>query len=351
MRNYFFKDWDSLLTRDTVAQLTKIHEYKGEQTLFIEANPDILSELVEVAKIQSTEASNSIEGIRTSNERLKKLLQTKTNPKSRDEEEIAGYRDVLNTIHDSYEYIPIKSSMILQLHRDLYKFSGGYEGGSYKSSDNIIKETDEEGNEYVRFQPVSAWETNDAMNMLCEAYEKAINEKLADPLIIMAVFILDFLCIHPFDDGNGRMSRLLTLLILYRTGYIVGKYVSIEKIIDNTKETYYEVLQQSSLNWHEEKNDYMPFLQYMLGVILSAYKDFSERVEVISAKDLSKPDKIREIIKKNINPMTKAEIINLCPDISKTTIERTLSELQKSNEIIKIGGGRYTKYIWNREEE
>lgn len=349
MRNYDLQNkWQTLLTPDIVALLTQIHEFKGEQKLFIEANSDTLTQLVEIAKIQSTEASNKIEGIYTSDERLKKIVLDKTMPRTRNEQEIAGYRDVLATIHESYEYIPLRPAMILQLHRDLYKFSGMSIGGSYKTSDNVIAETDAEGNRFVRFQPVPAWETAEAIDMACRAYDQAVQTG-ADPLLIIPMFILDFLCIHPFNDGNGRMSRLLTLLLLYRAGYIVGKYISIEKVIEQSKETYYEALQQSSAGWHENENDYAPFVRYLLGTIVAAYRDFSSRVQALSTKGLSKPDRIRELIKGTLGKITKAEIMEKCPDISQVTVQRTLIELQKNNEIIKLGGGRYTAYIWNRE--
>lgn len=349
MRKYEFQnEWQKLLVPDIVALLTQIHEFKGEQNLFVEANSDTLTQLVEVAKIQSTEASNKIEGIYTSDERLKKIVLDKTTPRTRNEQEIAGYRDVLATIHESYEYIPLRPTMILQLHRDLYKFSGMSIGGNYKNSDNVIAETDSAGNRFVRFQPVPAWETPEAIDFACKAYDEAVQSG-ADPLLVIPMFILDFLCIHPFNDGNGRMSRLLTLLLLYRSGYIVGKYISIEKVIEQSKETYYETLQQSSAGWHENQNDYAPFVRYMLGVIVAAYRDFSSRVQVLVTSGMSKPERIRVIIKDTLGKITKAEIMEKCPDISQVTVQRTLIELQKKGEIIKLGGGRYTAYIWNRE--
>jgi Fic family protein len=349
MRNYNYRDkWQKLLTPEIVKKLTLISEYKGEQRLFIEAHKDELKELVEIAKIQSTEASNRIEGIFTADDRLKNLVQEKTTPRNRDESEIAGYRDVLNTIHESYDYIPINANYFLQLHRDLYKFVGSVDGGVFKTGDNIIQEEDDKGNKKVRFRPVPAWETAEAIDALCEAFRDAKGE--VDPLILNAMFILDFLCIHPFNDGNGRMSRLLTLLLLYQSDYIVGKYISIEKIIEESKETYYEVLQDSSLNWHENENDYKPFVNYMLGVIVNAYKEFESRVELVTNPNLSKSDRIREIIKNHIGTITKSELLEMNPDISDTTVQRTLAELLKNNEIKKIGGGRYTKYTWNVED-
>ena len=351
MRKYDFQNkWQKLLVPDIVALLTQIHEFKGEQNLFIETNSDTLTQLVEVARIQSTEASNKIEGIYTSDDRLKKIVLNKTTPRTRNEQEIAGYRDVLATIHESYEYIPLRPTMILQLHRDLYKFSGMSIGGNYKNSDNVIAETDSAGNRFVRFQPVPAWEAPEAIDFACKAYDEAVQSG-ADPLLVIPMFILDFLCIHPFNDGNGRMSRLLTLLLLYRSGYIVGKYISIEKVIEQSKETYYETLQQSSAGWHENQNDYAPFVRYILGVIVAAYRDFSSRVQVLVTSGMSKPDRIREVIKGTLGKITKAEIMEKCPDISQVTVQRTLIELQKKGEIIKLGGGRYTSYTWNRERE
>ena len=236
MRDFNFKaEYQKLLTPEVVAYLTQIHEYKGQQNLFIEAKADALSNLLEVAKIQSTEASNRIEGIITTDDRLKKIVREKTMPQSRSEKEIAGYRDVLATIHESHDYIPPKPTVILQLHRDLYKFSGKSIGGSFKNSDNVIAEERPDGRKIVRFEPVSAWETPGAMTALCDAFQTAAQDAELDPLLLIPIFILDFLCIHPFNDGNGRMSRLLTLLMLYRNGYMVGKYISIEHLIEQSK--------------------------------------------------------------------------------------------------------------------
>lgn len=348
MRDYNYKEkWKKLLTPEIVKKLTLIHEYKGEQRLFIEAHKDELNELVEIAKVQSTEASNRIEGISTANDRLKNLVQAKTTPRNRDESEIAGYRDVLNTIHESYDHIPINANYLLQLHRDLYKFLGNVDGGTFKTADNIIREMDMEGNEYIRFRPVAAWETPASIDKLCKSFREAKAE--VDPLLLDIMFVLDFLCIHPFNDGNGRMSRLITLLLLYQSGFIVGKYISIEKIIEESKETYYEVLQDSSINWHENQNDYKPFVNYMLGVIINAYREFETRVKLVTDSDLSKPDRIREIMKNHIGMITKSELMEMNPDISDTTIQRTLADLLKNGEIQKIGGGRYTKYMWKEE--
>jgi Fic family protein len=324
---------------------------KGQQNLFVEAQKDALAELLEIARIQSTEASNRIEGIITTDDRLKKIVMNKTTPKGRSEREIAGYRDVLNTIHENYDFIPVRPGMILQLHRDLYKFSNSAIGGSFKNSDNVIAESLPDGTRRVRFQPVPAWETSEAMDTLCNAFRDALTDEELDPLLLTPMFILDFLCIHPFNDGNGRMSRLLTLLLLYRSGYFVGKYVSIERLIADSKETYYEVLQDSSTGWHEGSNDYLPFVRYMLGIVIAAYREFASRVDVLITRGLSKPGRVREIIRSTTGQITKTQIMKQCPDISQKTVERALKELIDSGEIMKIGGGRYTSYTWNWEKE
>lgn len=352
MRAYdYSRRWQSLLTPEIVSLLSQIHEYKGEHNLFVETQSDTLTGLLEIAKIQSTEASNKIEGIYTSDERLKKLVANKATPRTRGEQEIAGYRDVLATIHESYEFIPLRPAIILQLHRDLYKFSGKSIGGAYKNTDNVIAEEDAAGNRFVRFEPVPAWETPQAITAACAAFDDAMKTGDADPLLVIPMFILDFLCIHPFNDGNGRMSRLLTLLLLYRAGYVVGKYISIEKMMESSKDTYYEALQQSSYGWHAGANDYAYFVRYTLGVVLAAYREFSSRVRTQTANGLSKPERIRETIKDTLGKITKAEIMQKCPDISQVTVQRALNDLVKSGDIVKIGGGRYTSYIWNREKE
>ena len=352
MRQFDYrKKWEKLLTPKTVSYLAQIHEFKGEQTLFIEAQKDTLTQLVKIARIQSTEASNKIEGIYTSDERLKALVQDSTRPRTRNEREIAGYRDVLNTIHESYDYIPLKPSMILQLHRDLFKFEGYDIGGNYKAADNIIEEEDDKGNKFVRFQPMPAWETPEAMDILCDAFDTALATEQIDSLLLIPMFVLDFLCVHPFNDGNGRMSRLLTLLLMHRSGYIVGKYISIEKLIEKTKEEYYESLQQSSFGWYEEQNDYEPFVHYMLGIIVAAYREFSSRVRLLTTEKMSKPERVREIIRGTVGTITKSEILERCPDISQMTVQRALAELLETEQIVKIGGGRYTKYTWNNDKE
>ncbi len=352
MKNYTFQNkWQKLFTPNIVSFLTQIHEFKGEQALYTKAKTDILTQLVELAKIQSVEASNKIEGISTTRERLKKIVANKANPKTKSEQELAGYRDVLATIHENHDFIPVKPSMLLQLHRDLYKFSGKSTGGTYKNADNVIAEEDAQGNRFVPFQSIPAWETATAIDALCSAFDEIQNDADVDPLLIIPMFVLDFLCIHPFHDGNGRMSRLVTLLLLYRAGYIVGKYISIEKLIEQTKDTYYEALQHSSIGWHQDENNYIPFVEYTLGVIAAAYREFSVKVKDFATNNLSKPQRIRKIIQDTIGTITKTEIMNKSPNISQITVQRALNELVSNGDIIKLGGGRYTKYMWNHEKE
>lgn len=354
MRNYDYTEkWKKLLTPEIVSLLTSIHEYKGEQRLIAGRYADVLKDLVDIARIQSTESSNKIEGIYTSDERLRKIVLGKTMPRNRNEQEIAGYRDVLNTIHENYDYIPVRAAFLLQLHRDLYKFQGAGTGGVFKNVDNTIGEIDEHGNARVRFQPVPvpAWETPEAVDRLCAAYNQVLKEPDVDPLLIMPMFILDFLCIHPFRDGNGRMSRLLTLLLLYQSGYYVGKYISIEKLIEHSQESYYEVLQEGSAGWHEEKNDYAPFVKYLLGVVAASYREFFDRTRLFTSAKMSKPQRIAEEIRNHMGTITRAELVEQVPDVSQTTVQRTLTELTRQGRIIKLGAGRYIKYRWNWDQE
>jgi len=348
MRKFDYKTIpDEIMNHEIMNLVSAIHEYKGKQELFIEAKPDVLEAMLEIAKIQSTGASNRIEGIHTSDDRLDALVKSKAEPRNRSEREIAGYREVLSLIHESYDYMVPSTNVILQLHRDLYHFNPSSAGGKFKNSDNVIAETDASGQSRIRFQPLSAFETPEAVDRLTSTFVEAVNAEKYDPLLLIPMFVLDFLCIHPFNDGNGRMSRLLTLLLLYRSGYIVSKYISIEMIIEKTKETYYEVLQDSSTNWYEGKNAYLPFIKYYLEVILSAYKEFSSRVELIQNRSLTKPERIRVLFDNTLQKLSKRMILDKCPDISMSTVEVTLGALLKEGYIIKTGAGKNTAYIRN----
>ncbi len=346
MRDFDYSNIEEkLYDKEIVGLLTELHEYRGKQELFMESYPDVLEAMIRVAKIQSTGASNRIEGIYTSEKRLGELVTEKTEPKNRNEEEIAGYREVLNTIHENYDYIVPRSNVILQLHRDLYMYNSGSVGGKFKNADNIIEEQNELGEKSIRFVPVPAYLTKDTMEMMCNQLVEVMNKKSAEPLLLIPVFILDFLCIHPFNDGNGRMSRLLTLLLLYQNMYIVGKYISMEMLIEKTKTSYYDSLQLSSTGWHENENDYKPFIKYYLGVLLAAYREFSSRVDTLRNQGLTKSERVKHVFETKLGKVSKSEIAKLCPDISITTIEKALSELLKEGYITKVGGGRSTAYL------
>ena len=336
---------DELRDNDVCNLISAIREYRGKQTLFISAKPDILKTLLEIAKIQSTSASNKIEGISTTDARLKALVAEKTEPRNRNEEEIAGYRDVLGMIHESHDVIPVTPNIILQLHRDLCKhMSQQGLGGHWKTTENVISETDDSGVSRIRFQPMSAFDTPNGMERLCGALRNARQVHTYDDLLLIPLFILDFLCIHPFADGNGRMSRLLTLLLLYHAGYIVGKYISIEMMIEKSKETYYEALRASSAGWLDGNNDPKPFVRYFLGLLLKCYRSFEERITDVIGTKMSKPDRIRAAIDRTIGKFTKAQMLETCPDISETTMERTLKQFLDSGIIRKIGAGRGASY-------
>ncbi|MFR3685146.1 MAG: Fic family protein [Enterococcus sp.] len=332
------------LSYDLLNMLTKIHEYKGKQELYISNKPEILSKLTDLALIQSTEASNKIEGVATTNGRLKQIVEEKVQPRNRDEEEIAGYRDVLKLIHDSYEHIQVVPNDILTLHKNLYNYSAKSYKGKYKMNDNLITEKDSAGNERVRFVPAPAYLTPDLIENLCYQYNQAIRKAEIDPLLLIPCFVLDFLSIHPFSDGNGRMSRLLTLLLLYKTGYLVGKYISIELLIEKSKQTYYEALKASSVGWLENEQDYTPFVRYLLGIILHAYETFSERFEIVINHEMTPAEQVLVELEKSFEPLSRSDLEVLVPTISRRTIERALSELQSDTKIEKIGKGRSTKY-------
>ncbi len=332
--------WDN----EIVALLSQIHEFKGRQELFLKQKPAVLDHLVEVAKVQSTESSNKIEGIVTSSTRIKELVAEKTTPRNRDEKEIAGYRDVLALIHERFEYIPIRASVILQLHRDLYKYSGMDIGGRFKNTQNDINATTTDKKLFVLFTPLAPYETPEAIDMICEQYHHAVDEGVVDRLLIIPVFIKDFLCIHPFHDGNGRMSRLLTALLLYQSGYVVGRYISLEHIMEKTKNTYYDVLQETSQGWHEGENSYAAFIMYLLCVVLSAYRDFEDRVNLFDEKR-SAYELVKRAVEQKIADFTKSEIMELCPEIKSSSVEASLKKLCDEGFLKKMGTGRATKYV------
>lgn len=335
------KVWDSSI----INKIVHIHEAKVRQDFYLTQKPEELNKLVEFAKIQSTEASNAIEGIRTTDTRLKKIVNEKTTPKNRNEKEIAGYRDALKIIHESFEYIPLAPNYILQLHQILYSKNDEVSyGGKFKNVQNYISTTDKKGNSYTLFTPVSPFETSIAIQKLCAEYNKAIDAKEVDPLILIPIFIHDFLCIHPFNDGNGRMSRLLTTLLLYRSGYYIGKYISLELKISKLKDLYYDVLYDSQIGWHEESDDPTPFISYLLSIISIAYDDFENKIEMVTKK-LSAYDTIQKALNMKLGKVTKSDIAELCPLLSLSSIEKVLAKMVEEGKLEKGGLGKKSFYI------
>lgn len=348
MRGFNYKklaerSWDN----EILLLCAKIHECKGRQELYVRQKPSQLGRLIEIARIQSTEASNRIEGIVTTSTRIKQLFEEKTTPKNRDEKEILGYRDVLNTIHESHNYIEVSPNHILQLHRDLLKYAGFTYGGSFKNVQNYIKETKPDGTEVIRFTPLAPYETPEAIAQICKSFTEVMSLEIVDPLILIPSFICDFLCIHPFNDGNGRMSRLLTLLLLYKCGYGIGKYISIEKQIEKTKDVYYEVLQETDFGWHEEKNDPTPFIKYILRMILVSYLEFEERVGVMedSGVKSSAYDVVKSFTDNKLGKFTAADVLANCPSVGRTSVFNALKKLTEEGYIEKHGQRLQAFYV------
>ena len=348
MREFDYKALKSRTwSNEIVSCIAQIHEHKGRQELYLAAKPTALDRLVEIARIQSMEGSNSIEGIRTTGPRLRQLVADKTTPRNRDEEEILGYRNVLDLIHENYEYIPVRPSYILQLHRDLLRYTSYSYGGSFKLAPNEIGTMLPNGETVTLFTPLEPHEVPEAMEQLCDAYNTAIAEGEVDPLILIPCFVLDFLCIHPFKDGNGRMSRLLTLLLLYRAGYLVGRYVSIEKAIADTKDAYYGALSAADAGWHAGENDPKPFIEYLLGVVLSCYRDFDSRVNVVEGAGARSTsyDIVRRYALGKVGTFAKRDALEACPSLGSSSVESALKKLVDDGTLKRIGAGRKTRYV------
>lgn len=345
MRRFNYSDlknvkWDA----DILGYIAAIYKEVGKQDFYLKEKPVELEKLVEIAKIQSTEASNAIEGIRTTNTRLKQLVADKTTPKNRDEEEIAGYRDALSLIHESFDAIPIARNFILQLHQIMLSRANNPMAGKMKNAQNYISATYPDGHVETLFTPLSPIETPEALDKICEEYNRVIGNAEVEPLIAIPVFIHDFLCIHPFNDGNGRMSRLLTTLLLYRNGFYVGRYISLEAKISKHKDLYYDSLGASQNGWHEGQEDVTPFIKYLLSTILSAYKDFGARFEIIEG-NLPAVEIVKKAVQNKIGKFTKQDIIELCPSLSTSSIEGSLRKLIESGDIKRNGAGKSIYYI------
>lgn len=338
---------DSLRSEEVVNLLLAAREFKGRQVVLDAVRPGALDTLLEQAKYASTEASNRIEGIATTLARLREIMRGSAAPRNRDEEEIAGYRDVLGLIHEQHDYIDVRPSVILQLHRDLMRHTGLAFGGAWKDADNQIVERLPDGTMSLRFRPTPAVATPDAVEELCRTYREAVSAGRTDALLLSARFVFDFVCIHPFNDGNGRMSRLLTVLLLERCGYAVPRYISVEKLIEGNKELYYESLAASSAGWEDGANDEAPFVRFMLGVVVAAYRELFDRVEGAAAGE-SKAGRVAAVFERKVGRVTKGDIRAACPDISETTIERELKRLLDEGAIRKVGAGRSTGYVANR---
>lgn len=332
--------WDS----DILGYIAAIYREAGKQEQYLKQRPEELEKLVEIAKIQSTEASNAIEGIITTNTRIRQLVEERTAPKNRDEQEIAGYRDVLNIIHESFDAIPITKNYILQLHKIMYSHMNNPLAGQTKNVQNYISASYPDGHSEILFTPLAPYETPEALDKICEEYNKVIGNFELEPLIAIPVFIHDFLCIHPFNDGNGRMSRLLTTLLLYRSGFYVGKYISLEAKIAKDKDLYYDALSRSQDGWHEGTEDVIPFIKYILSTILAAYKDFGDRFSIVEEK-LPAIDMVKKAAEYKIGRFTKQDIRELCPSLSVSSIEGSLRKLVENGEFRREGVGKSTFYI------
>lgn len=331
--------WDS----EILGLIAAIYKEAGKQEMYLKQRPEELEKLVEIAKVQSTEASNAIEGIVTTSTRIRQLVEEKTAPRNRDEQEIAGYRDALNIIHENFDAIPITRNYILQLHKVLYSHMNNPMAGQTKSVQNYISATDPDGHTETLFTPLAPFETPEALDRICDEYNRVIGNMEAEPLIVIPIFIHDFLCIHPFNDGNGRMSRLLTTLLLYRNGFYVGKYISLEAKIAKNKDLYYAALRQAQEGWHEGTEDAVPFIKYLLGIILSTYRDFEDRFSLVEQK---KPalETVRQATLNKIGRFSKQDIRELCPALSVSSIEGALRKLVASGELKREGNGKSTCY-------
>ncbi len=332
--------WDS----DILGLIAAIYKEVGKQELYLKQRPEELEKLVEIAKVQSTEASNAIEGIVTTNTRIRQLVEEKTTPKNRDEQEIAGYRDVLNIIHESFDAIPITQNYILQLRKMLYSHMNNPMAGKTKNVQNYISATYPDGHAQTLFTPLAPYETHEALDKICEEYNRVIGNLEVEPLIAIPVFIHDFLCIHPFNDGNGRMSRLLTTLLLYRNGFYVEKYISLEAKIAKNKDLYYDVLGQTQTGWHKGMEGAVPFIKYLLGTILSAYKDFEDRFALVETK-LPALEMVRRATMNKIGRFTKQDIRELCPSLSISSIEGALRKMVAAEELKRDGSGKNICYF------
>lgn len=342
-------DYSFLANQGIPAEIVNLSMGIGELKAMAATRKDdfheIFTHLESVAKVQSVKGSNAIEGIVSTDKRIEQIVNQESAPRNHSEMEIAGYRDALNVIHTSYRHLKVNEEEILRLHGIMLKYVADPYAGSYKAEDNIIMDIDPKGTRSVRFDPLPAEEAPDAMRRALIAYREACNDGKINSLLLIPCFILDFLCIHPFRDGNGRMSRLLSLLLLYRSGFDIGRYISFEEQINRMKGAYYESLRLSSIGWHEGKNDYMPFVKNFIITLYLCYQELDKRFAVVHGKRATKERRIEATLMDSLIPLAKKEICNLLPDVSETTVERVLGSLVKSGKIEKLGTNRSAKYI------
>ena len=336
---------NGLLPASLVNLIANISALKTMAGIRKEEYAQIFTELEAVAKIQSIKSSNAMEGIVTSDERIAAIVNQNSAPLNHNEAEIAGYRDALNEIHLGFEYIDFRERDILRLHEIMMSLAGYEYGGQYKTDDNVILEVDADGYRRIRFRPTPAKETPKAMEQLELAYMEARSDANINQLLLIPCVILDFLCIHPFRDGNGRMSRLLSLLLLYKNGFDAGKYVSFEEQINNYKDYYYEALRQSSDGWETNENSYFPFMENFLSILYLCYKELDKRFAVVHGKRITKRARIEAVILNSLTPLSKAEICKILPDVSPTTVEAVLGAMVKSGAVKRIGASRSARYL------
>jgi Fic family protein len=330
-----------------MAALRAIGKYQGKQELYFKQSPEVLKNLQEAAIIESTESSNRIEGITAPHTRIEKLVLETTTPKNRSEQEVSGYRDALALIHESGKEMPFSTNIVLQLHKILCSYLPD-PGGQWKMSDNDIVEKNLDGSiKRIRFKPIPAFQTDDAMRKLAENYKMAIQSGNYDPMILIPLVIFDFLCIHPFRDGNGRIARLLTLMLMYHYNYEVGRYISLERIFEQSKESYYETLEESSKRWHQGHHNIHPWLDYYWGVITRAYRELEERVGTIRSGRGAKTEQVRLSIERKNIPFSISDIETACPGVSRDTVRAVLRQMRKKGIISSLGKGRHAKWIRN----
>ena len=336
-----------VISQSFVRTIRQLGEHKGRQELFKEQSPQVLETLRQAALIQSTESSNRIEGVTAPPERIRKLVARKTRPRNRSEQEIAGYRDVLAAIHSGHDSIRLDTHTVLALHRDLFKRVPG-QGGAWKSKDNTIIEVHPDGRRVVRFEPVSARQTPAAMDRLHGLFTEAWEADEVEPLMLIGAYVLDFLCIHPFADGNGRMARLLTLLLLYKAGYEVGRYISLERVVEETRASYYETLHRSSQDWHRGRHDIVPWLDYFLSVMLTgAYEEFERRAGLVTGGRGGKTALVLDVLERMLGEFSVRDVQERSPGVGLDLIRRIMHRERLADRLQCLGRGPDAR--WRRK--